>query len=211
MSKSSIISIVLLVFIVLAVGNIFRTCKPEGSTLDVQNFGGLGGYAARQIHEFLGPKKRVVLILFDDSAATIYGKDQYALTEQLKAYEYKILAEETIPAGPLFSNPRATHQGILPLESYQQVASRHPDADAIISFVGPPVVSSETMPSGGRPPLIVANTVAERSTRTLVQNGFVTMAILSRKDAAATPMEMGYGDSAQYANFYEVVTYESIE
>ena len=108
--------------------------RPYVFTHAVQNFGGLGGYAARQIHEFLGPKKSVVLILFDDSAATIYGKDQYALTEQLQAYEYKILAEETIPAGPLFSNPRATHQGILPLESYQQVASRHPDADAIISF-----------------------------------------------------------------------------
>ena len=213
-SKTNIAAIVLLVVILLAVANMVRTCKPRvGEELDVENFGGLGGYAGAKVEELLGRDKRVALIVFDDSAATIYGKDQYALTEQLKRFGYKILAEEAIPAGPLFANPDAAYQGVLPMDVFQQFAAKHAKADAIISFVGPPVILSETVPDAaeGTPPFIVANpAVAEGVIWELLESGFVTMAILPREDAAANPMALASGDPSLFDQFYQAVTHDSL-
>jgi len=178
LSKSHLIAVVLLVAILFAVGNMVRTCKPVEDDIDVENIGGPGGIAGKHILEFLGPKKRVALIFFDEGAASIYGKDQYVLEEQLKRYKYKILGKKEISAGPMFSDPMLAHTGSLPMEEYLQFAAEHPGADAIISFVGPPVIPEEGLPEPSGVPLIIANPIGQHTTWELLEHAFVAMAIL---------------------------------
>ena len=209
-SKSHLIGLVAAVAILLAAGRMIRTCKPVESDIDVENIGGPGGIAAKYIHEFLGPGKRVALIFFDESAASIYGKDQYVLEEQLKRYKYRILGKKEISAGPLFSNPQAAYTGTLRMAEYLQFASEHAGADAIISFVGPPVIpEEEEVPEAAGPPLLIASPIAHQATWELLESGLVAMAILPRqedKDEDELP-ETGYADP--YEAQYEMVTSET--
>jgi hypothetical protein len=213
LSKNHLIAVALVVAILLAVGNIIRTCEPEQRELDVANRGGLGGIGAKHIHEFLGPDKRIALIFFDASAATIYGKDQRILEGQLELFGHKIVGKKEIPAGPLFSNPDAAYTGILPMAEYGEFVAEHPRADAIVSFVGPPVVpEDEELPGASGPPLLIANAIGHQATWDLLKSGFVSMAILPRQENEEDPDEVedpGSGPVDPFEDYYTVYTPET--
>ena len=213
LSRSHLVGIVAAVVILLTVGNMVRTSKPVENDIDVENIGGPGGIAAKHIHEFLGPDKRVALILFDDSAASIYGKDQYVLEEHLKRYKYKTVGRKEISAGPLFSDPQSAYTGTLPMADYLQFASGHGGADAIISLVGPPMIPAEGVPEPPGVPLIIANPIGQPATLELRDSGFVAMAVLPplENEEEDESEIMGPDPADPFAVDYRVYTPESME
>jgi hypothetical protein len=208
-SKSNGTAIALGAVILLALVSIIRQIRPEGPAFEVREFGGMGGFSANKVVEFLGPEKEVVVILFDESSRLVFGKDEYALIETLKQYRYRIKATETIPAGSLLTDPEVAENGVLPMESYLDLARKHSGADAIISFVGPPVPvpDSALAREESAPRLLIARSLADAASRKLVESGFASLAIVQRRPDAEFPASaMGARAANPFELMLEVVT-----
>jgi len=209
-AKSNLTAGALGVLILLALVSILRQCRSEGPAFDIEAFGGLGGYAANRVVEFLGPGKRVVLILFDESGRSAFGKDEYAFVETLKQHQYRIKATATVSPGPLLSDPMAAAEtGVLSMQTYLDLSRNHPNVDAVVSFVGPPVPVSDPPPEreAGHPPLVIARSLADDASLDLVESGFAEIAIVQRVgDAGLPPSANGDAVTNPFDQMLEVVT-----
>jgi len=207
-SKNHYIAAALVVAILFAVINLLRACKPVEEEIDLTIYGGLGGFAATKAIEYLGGNGTVVLILLDDSIRDVYGKDQYALTETIKQSDCRIKSIELVSPGPLRTNPAAIHSGVLPLDELQRIENKYPKVDALISFAGAPVLSDEALPERATdaPKLIIANPVGESGVFELIESGYVSMAVVHRRDAAASAGFGGVMTVEELEEVYEVVT-----
>jgi hypothetical protein len=209
-SKNHYIAAALVVAILVAVINLVRTCKPVEEEFDLTTYGGLGGFAATKAIEYLGGNGSVVLILFDDSVMDVYGKDQYALTETIKQSGCRIKSIELVSPGPLRTNPAAIHSGVLPLDELRRIENKYPNVDALLCFAGAPVLSDEARPERATdaPKLIIANPVGESGVFELIESGYVSMAVVHRRDAAVPAEFGGVMTVEELEEVYEVVTHE---
>ena len=205
--KSGLLAAILVIVILVSAVSIFRECgsSREGS-LDVQDFGGYGGYAAGVVMEHLGSNGKVVVITFTESAAILFGKDHYAFIETLKANRFKVKVIEVGP-GALLTDPAAMDDGVLSMDEYLAIAGDHPASqfEAIISLAGAPVPVPDPVPSApaDAPPLLIAQPIAQYAASLLVDSGFAAMAILKNENIpglGAVPLL-----AEDFEAFYEVM------
>ena len=207
-SKSNLIAGALIIAIIIAVFSILRQLGGGEAPMDVIDYGGFGGYAAAKVYEHLGEGKRVAVILFDDSAAAVYGMDQYAFVESLKQRGYRIAGIETVSAGTLLRDPTTAETGVLPMGTYLQVAASHAGVDAILSFAGPPVPVPDPPPARveDTPPLIIILNLAEAASWALLESGFADMAIMERRTAQGMPAPSAGTERDRYEAMFQAVT-----
>ena len=185
------------VLILLSATLIRRHFTPPEGAKKVQHY--VGTVAGAQALDFLGDQSRVVLIGFEGERP-VMEKLMQGFGDTLTEGGGEVIGHANYdPAGP----DGLITEGPIPPEFFRQTFRAHPDADAFVSFIGPPPVIMLRKMGERRPTLIV---IGDRNQRLpgLVNKGLVDLGIGSRRVIPQHTREPATTYQEWFDRYYEV-------
>jgi hypothetical protein len=201
MKKQQLIGLLAMLVIVGSAVRIFQTQTRHPVPLVDTMTAGLSTATAEETAKLLGKPGKIVVITAADCAdclASMKLRDAFAQTVK-KMPNLNIIGTETV-------HIPNDDQASLPDDVYRRLLERYPEADAVVSLVGPPNIRSEPLPKHVTKFVVIQLSGDPRAAIRALGQHAVDWAIIPRATAPANHPKTPKTPREMFDFNYEVVT-----
>jgi hypothetical protein len=189
-------SIILVIYLIFSSGP---------SSASVAPFAALGEVTAQETAKLLDNKGSIVVVTRDTSQYPVPG-----LEVQLKAFQRTVKQRGLTVAATEAARGETDFNdtGLLRSDFYLSLLSKYSDAAAIVSFVGPPALSTQQIKALPQkiPKLIVVSLADVPLLNRFLRDGVVQVAIVGRRGATAQSGKKSASTRETFDQYFQVVT-----
>lgn len=208
--KRTLVTIVSIVMVILSLISIYYTQRPKVAKINLTPYEAMGFVMGEETSKLLGGKGKVAIVYMKSSHYKMPDVDS-----QLKGLhaafkevpEVTIVGEETVEP-ELLGEVGADE--VLPGEMFSEVLNKHPDMDALISFIGAPGLTDEQLKGFESKPLkVVTFAVPSLGLKQLLENDLVQVAVVRKEDQTPSGKAENLQDS--FNQFWVVITKQNAD
>lgn len=209
--KKPIVVAVCLIAIVVSLGSLLITQCGGGPKVDTARYAAASEALAEHVGEELPAGSSIVLIVMDPSIESpVFRAQIKGFDDAFAAYKDKITEAERVTI-KLSDMDRGAGSG-MPTKVYKQVIESHPNATAIVSLVGIPLLSDaeiDELPE--QLPKMYALILYGVGVKRAFDEGLVNGAVLPRYDRAAEEGPEPKSAKEIFERYYQYVTDQNYE
>lgn len=179
------------------------------SATHIAPFAALGQVTAEEAAKLLGSKGHIVVAARDTSRSA-----DNTTEEELKAFQQAISKERgiaVVAVEKLYIDPEvpASEQG-MSFDDYSNLVQKYPEADAIVSFVGPPILNrQQDLPQ--KMPKFIAVSLESAAMKYLFQKDVIQVAIVNRMEPSPQSSTQPASTRAWFDEYFQVITADNAD